>query len=66
VKSGKHFPIMTEGHEQLEAFGKTVLWTDAQPIEFSSSSEADQPLAFRVVSLLLRHVQSTGGAVPGV
>lgn len=32
--AGNHFLTMTEGHEQLEAFGKTVLWKGAQPIEF--------------------------------
>ena len=32
--AGNHFLTMTEGHEQLEAFGKAVLWKGAQPIEF--------------------------------
>ena len=32
--AGNHFLTMTEGHEHLEAFGKTVLWKGAQPIEF--------------------------------
>jgi hypothetical protein len=33
--AGNHFLTMTEGHEQLAAFGKKVLWEGAQPIEFS-------------------------------
>ena len=33
--AGNHFLTMTEGHEQLEDFGKKVLWKGAQPVEFS-------------------------------
>ena len=33
--AGNHFFTMTEGHENLMAFGKLCLWEGAQPIEFS-------------------------------
>ena len=33
--AGNHFLTMTEGYEQLEDFGKKVLWKGAQPVEFS-------------------------------
>ena len=33
--AGNHFLTMVECHNQLEAFGKTVLWEGAQPITFS-------------------------------
>ncbi len=35
--AGNHFFTMTDGHEQLEAFGKKVLWEGAQPIEIRLS-----------------------------
>lgn len=33
--AGNHILKMTEGFEQLEDFGRTVLWQGAQPIRFS-------------------------------
>ncbi|MCB1756568.1 MAG: DUF3830 family protein [Gammaproteobacteria bacterium] len=33
--AGNHFLTMIEGHEQLEALGKKVLWEGAQDIQFS-------------------------------
>lgn len=33
--AGNHFLTMVEGHEQLEDFGKKVLWEGAQNIEFA-------------------------------
>ena len=33
--AGNHFLKMISGHEQLDAFGKKVLWEGAQSIEFS-------------------------------
>ena len=33
--AGNHIMKMIEGFDQLEAFGKKVLWEGAQPIEFS-------------------------------
>ena len=35
--AGNHFMTLTEGHENLMAFGKQVLWEGAQSIEFSCS-----------------------------
>ncbi|MFA9420315.1 MAG: DUF3830 family protein [Gammaproteobacteria bacterium] len=33
--AGNHILTLSEGHENLAAFGKQVLWEGAQPIEFS-------------------------------
>jgi len=33
--AGNHIITLTEGHDDLMAFGKQVLWKGAQPIEFS-------------------------------
>ncbi|MEH6823821.1 MAG: DUF3830 family protein [Motiliproteus sp.] len=33
--AGNHFITLTEGHDELEAFGKRVLWEGAQEIEIS-------------------------------
>lgn len=33
--AGNHIITLCEGHENLSAFGKQVLWEGAQPIEFS-------------------------------
>ena len=33
--AGNHFITLIEGHENLMAFGRQVLWEGAQPIEFS-------------------------------
>ena len=33
--AGNHIITLTEGHQDLIAFGKQVLWEGAQPIEFS-------------------------------
>ena len=35
--AGNHFLTLVEGHDQLAAMGKLVLWEGAQPIEFSLS-----------------------------
>jgi hypothetical protein len=35
--AGNHFLTLIEGHEQLEAFGKRVLWEGARDIVFSVS-----------------------------
>ena len=37
--AGNHFLTMIEGHEQLQAFGKRVLWEGAQDITFSLPPE---------------------------
>jgi len=36
--AGNHFLTMVEGHDQLESFGKKVLWDGAQDIEFNLRS----------------------------
>jgi len=33
--AGNHILTLIEGHDQLPAFGRKVLWEGAQPIEFS-------------------------------
>ncbi len=35
--AGNHFLTMVEGHQNLDAFGKQVLWEGALPITFSLS-----------------------------
>lgn len=37
--AGNHILTMLQGHEQLEAFGKKVLWEGAQDIVFSLSTD---------------------------
>ena len=37
--AGNHIMSLVEGHENLEAFGKLVLWEGAQDIEFSLAEE---------------------------
>ncbi|MEH6576981.1 MAG: DUF3830 family protein [Amphritea sp.] len=37
--AGNHFITLTQGHENLEAFGKLVLWEGAQEIEFSLATD---------------------------
>ena len=37
--AGNHILRMIEGHDQLEAFGRKVLWEGAQPIEFALEAE---------------------------
>jgi hypothetical protein len=34
--AGNHFITLTDGHEQLAAMGRTVLWQGAQPILFET------------------------------
>jgi len=37
--AGNHFLTMVEGHDNLEAFGKKVLWEGALPITFSLAGD---------------------------
>ena len=34
--AGNHFITLTDGHEQLAAMGRMVLWQGAQPIQFET------------------------------
>jgi len=37
--AGNHFMRLLEGHENLEAFGKLVLWEGAQPLRLSLAAD---------------------------
>ena len=41
--AGNHFLTLVKGHDQLEAFGKKVLWEGAQPITFSVANAPPEP-----------------------
>lgn len=43
--AGNHFLTITEGLEDLEAFGRKVLWEGAQEVTFHALQTSTQPIA---------------------